>query len=111
MKQRGSSVVASRGGGAAITRRLERLPTSAWHKAHLDVPKRLHKDIRYVDETITVEGYDGTLRQVAVTGLGRERYSLFLSNNFEVTPRDLVLRYTRRNGIEDGLGISGHFFH
>jgi hypothetical protein len=111
LNQRGISFVTIRRRGAAISRRLERLPTNAWHKAHLDVPKRLHKDIRYVDETITVDDYDGVLRQVAVAGLGRERYSLFLSNNFEVTARDLVLRYTRRNGIEDGLGISVNFFH
>jgi hypothetical protein len=111
LNQRGISFVTIRRRGAAITRRLERLPASAWHKTHLDVPKRLHKDIRYVDEIITVGDYAGALRQVAVAGLGRELYSLFLSNNFEVTPRDLVLRYTRRNGVEDGLGISVNFFH
>ena len=97
--------------GAAITRRLDALPANAWSKARLDIPKRLHKNIRYVDESIELDGYDGTLRQVAVDGLGRERYSLFLSNNTEITARDLVIRYARRNGIEDGLGISVNFFH
>jgi hypothetical protein len=111
LNQRGISFVTIRRRGAAITRRLERLPTSAWHKAHLDIPKRLHKDIRYVDETVTLDGYHGTLRQIAVQGLGRERYTLFLSNNSEVTARDVVLRYAGRNGVEDGLGISVNFFH
>jgi len=46
-----------------------------------------------------------------VAGLGRERHTLFLSNNAEVTARDRVLRYTHRNGVEDGLGISVNFFH
>jgi hypothetical protein len=111
LQQRGISFVTIRRRGAAITRRLERLPKSDWHKAHLDIPKRLHKDIRYVDETVTLDGYRGPLRQVAVDGLGRERFTLFLSNNFDVSARDLVLRYTRRNGVEDGLGISVDFFH
>lgn len=111
LNQRDISFVTIRRRGAAITRRLEGLPQSTWHKAHLDVPKRLHKDIRYLDETIVVDGYEGTLRQVAVTGLGRERYTLFLSNNTEITGRDVVLRYTQRNGVEDGLGISVNFFH
>ncbi len=71
----------------------------------------LHKDIRYIDETVAVDGYDGLLRQIAVDGLGRERYTLFLSNNNDVTARDLVLRYTCRNGVEDSLGISVNFFH
>jgi hypothetical protein len=46
-----------------------------------------------------------------VTGLGREEPTLVLSNDFEETPRDLIIRYAGRNRIEDGLGISVTFFH
>lgn len=111
VNQRRISFITIRRRGTAITRRLEALPASAWRKAHLDIPKRLHKNIRYVDESIELDGYDGTLRQLAVAGLGRERFTLFLSNNTDITARDLVIRYARRNGIEDGLGISVNFFH
>src|SRR5207248_3660789 len=55
--------------------------------------------------------YPGPIRQVAVTGLGREKPTLFLSNNVDVTARDLITRYTGRNGVEDSLGISVNFFH
>jgi hypothetical protein len=48
---------------------------------------------------------------VAVTGLGREEPTLCLSNNEEVTARELITRYAGRNGIEDALGISVGFFH
>ena len=108
---RGISFITIRRRGAAIARRLEALPANAWRQAKLDIPKRLHKQIRYVDESITLKGYDGSLRQIAVTGLGRERVTLFLSNNTDITARDLVIRYARRNGIEDGLGIGVNFFH
>ena len=111
LNQRGVSFITIRRRGAGITRHLDSLPANAWHQAHLDIPKRLYKDIHYVEETVRVDDYDGTLRQVAVTGLGRERYTLFLSNNLAVTPRDLVMRYAGRNSIEDGLGISVNFFH
>lgn len=111
LNERGISFITIRRRGAAITRRLERLPKTAWHKAHLDIPKRLHKNIRYVAETVRLRDYDGSLRQIAVDGLGRERMTLFLCNNTDATPRDIVLRYARRNGIEDGLGVSVNFFH
>ncbi len=111
LNQRHISFITIRRRGAGITRHLDSLAASAWHKAHLDIPKRLYKDIRYVEETVNVEDYQGQLRQIAVTGLGRERYTLILSNNSTVTPRDLVVRYAGRNGIEDGLGISVNFFH
>ncbi len=46
-----------------------------------------------------------------VDGLGRERPTLFLSNNLVETARALVIRYAGRNGVEDGLGQSVNFFH
>ena len=82
-----------------------------WKPTHLNIPKRLHKNVRYLDERITLPHYDGNLRQVAVAGLGRERFTLFVSNNMEITARDLILRYAGRNAVEDSLGIGVNFFH
>ena len=56
-------------------------------------------------------GYAGQIRQIAVTDLGRQEPTLFLTNNTESTVRELVINYARRNGIEDALGRSANFFH
>jgi hypothetical protein len=58
-----------------------------------------------------LRGYEGPIRQIAVTGLGREKATLFLANDTEETPRALIIRYAGRNRVEDGLGISVNFFH
>jgi hypothetical protein len=97
--------------GSAILRRLDRLPAAAWSKAVIDTPHRCHQAIQYRDETVRLRGYDGTIRQIAVTGLGRAQATLFLSNHLEETPRALIIRYAGRNRMEDGLGISVNFFH
>jgi hypothetical protein len=97
--------------GAAEVRRLESLPANAWQGAIIDIPKRRHKRIRFVDETTRLADYDASIRQVAVTGLGREKPTLFLSNEKDETARSLVIRYAGRNGVEDGLGQSVNFFH
>jgi len=97
--------------GTALLRRLRGLPAVTWRRATLDIPKRRHKNIRYVDETTRLRGYPEAIRQVAVAGLGREQPTLCLSNNFAVTARDLLVRYTGRNAVEDALGISVDFFH
>lgn len=97
--------------GVGLLRRLAALPESAWQKAVLDIPKRRHQQIRYVDQRVTLPEYSGEARQVAVKGLGREQPTLFLSNNFATTPRQLVMDYAHRNGVEDALGSSVDFFH
>jgi hypothetical protein len=111
VNQRKIHFVTIRRRGAAILRRLERRPTADWKKAVIDTPKRCHQQIRYLDETVHLRGYEGSIRQIAVTGLGRDKPTLFLSNDFEETPRALIIRYAGRNRIEDGLGIGVNFFH
>jgi hypothetical protein len=97
--------------GSSILRRLERLPKKCWQPAIIDIPKRRHKRIHYVDERVALRDYDGEARQIAVQGLGREKATLFLTNNFETSPRELIMNYARRNGVEDALGTSINFFH
>ena len=86
-------------------------PRSDWRQAFIDIPKRRHKRIRYLDQTIRIGDYDKPIRQIAVDGLGNEQPTLFLTNDFEETPRNLIAGYAGRNGIEDGLGTSVNFFH
>jgi hypothetical protein len=90
---------------------LASLPEASWQKAVIDIPKRRHQKIRYVDERIKIADYDGEARQIAVRGLGRDNPTLFLTNNFDVPARQLITNYARRNGIEDALGSSVNFFH
>lgn len=110
LNQRGIHFVTIRRRGSAILRRLRTL-SCGWQSAVIDTPKRCHQRIRYLDETLHLRGYQGPIRQLAVEGLGREQPTLSLSNDFEATARDLIIRYAARNRVEDSLGISINFFH
>jgi len=105
------SFVTIRRRGTRLINRLNSIPESQWTSATIDIPKRRHKKIWYLDEIICLGDYNGQLRQIAVTGLGRERPTLFLTNHLTESPRDIITNYARRNGIEDGLGTNVNFFH
>lgn len=107
----GTFFVTIRRRGAAIVRRLATMPSSSWIKAVIDTPKRRHQQIRYLDEEVRLRDYDQLVRQVAVTGLGRDTPTLFLTNNKTETAREIVIRYAGRNRVEDSLGSSVNFFH
>jgi hypothetical protein len=111
LNQRGIHFVTIRRRGAAVVRRLRRLPPQTWQRAVIDTPKRCHQHIRFIDEMIRLPGYDGAIRQLAVDGLGREQPTLFVSNDLVETARSLIIRYAGRNAVEDGLGTSVNFFH
>jgi hypothetical protein len=111
VNRRGIHFVTIRRRGAAVIRRLRRLPPQTWQRAVIDTPKRCHQHVRFVDEMIRLPGYDGAIRQLAVDGLGREQPTLFVSNDLVETARSLIIRYAGRNAVEDGLGTSVNFFH
>jgi len=111
LTQRGIWFVTIRRRGAALLRRLRALPASQWRQAVIDTPPRRHPRIRYLDETVHLPGDQGSLRQLAVTGLGRAQPTLCLSNNAKESARALMVRDASRNRVEDGLGISVHCFH
>ena len=73
-------------------------------KAVIDTPKRFHQGHPLRGRVGAAAGLRGTIRQVAVDGLGNERPTLLLSNDTEETARNLVIRYAGRNRVEDGLG-------
>jgi hypothetical protein len=97
--------------GKSLVSRLEQRPDADWKAATIDIPRRRHKHIRYLVDDIRLDDYEGTLRQIAVTGLGREQPTLFLTNHPAAAPREIIMNYARRNGIEDGLGTNVNFFH
>jgi hypothetical protein len=111
VNQRGIWFVTIRRRGTAVLRRLHALPAPSWRQAVLDIPKRRHQHVRYVDETVKLRGYEGPIRQIAIDGLGRAEFTLVVSNNFDASARELIIRYAGRNGVEDSLGISVDFFH
>jgi hypothetical protein len=52
VNQRGIHFVTIRRRGAAVIRRLRRLPPQTWQRAVIDTPKRCHRQIRFVDEMV-----------------------------------------------------------
>ncbi len=111
LNERGVYFATIRRRGPALLKRLMQRPASDWTGAVINIPTRRNQRIRYVEEAVRLPDYQGSVRQIAVAGLGREEPTLFLTNHFEVTPRQVLINYARRNGIEDGLGTNVNFFH
>lgn len=97
--------------GSSMVNKILATADSQWQGAVIDTPQRRHQKIKLLDTKVKLSGYEGLCRQIAVTGLGRALPTLFLSNNEEITGRDVVVRYIKRNYIENDIGINVNFFH
>jgi hypothetical protein len=94
-----------------LMERIARTPMSAWHRIELESISRAYRTPRVMDQQITLEDYEGKLRQLTITDLGHEAPTILLTNQCRRSPADLIGRYAQRmlieNNIEDGID----FFH
>ncbi|MBI4518312.1 MAG: hypothetical protein HY699_21135 [Deltaproteobacteria bacterium] len=86
-------------------------PPSAWRRIELDRITRAYRTPRVLDESITLAGYDGPLRQLAIADLGHEEPTLLLTNQLKRSAAKLVGRYAGRVLIENGIADGIDFFH
>jgi hypothetical protein len=94
----------------SLQRHIAALPPSAWHTVALDRDGD-YKHPKVVDEQVTISGYPGTVRQLVVTGLGREAATVIITNDRAATAKQVIERYARRMNIEQRLAESIRSFH
>jgi hypothetical protein len=113
LEQRHIGFITIRRRGCGMLRRLDQLAGNAWRSCQVTQAKGKKRTIQYVDEQTQLSGYQGTVRQIIVRGLGREEPTFFLTNDRpeRQTARETVQSYAGRNLIENGLGEQITFFH
>ena len=97
--------------GQKVIKNLMRRPTSEWQKVKVLEGKRKHRTLSVHDSLVTLKGYEGNVRQVAITGHGRLKPALLISNELEDSVATLVRAYARRWLVEKAISEQIHFFH
>jgi hypothetical protein len=86
-------------------------PDSAWRRITLPALTRIYRTPKVLEETVTLSGYEGELRQITVMELGHEEPTVLLTNHPKLGPVELVTRYAQRMLIENGISEAVQFFH
>jgi transposase len=113
LTRRGEGFITIRRRGSAMLRRIRALPARQWHPCQVTQAQGKRRSVRYLQETVTLEGYQGELRQIVFDGLGHESPTFVLTNDLpqRLTARQVIQTYARRNHVEHSLGEKITFFH
>jgi hypothetical protein len=90
---------------------LSQAPLSAWRRIELEGVRRIYRTPRILDSTVSLEDYQGLIRQISIMDLGHEEPTLLLTNQLRRSPATLISRYARRMIIENSISDSIDFFH
>jgi hypothetical protein len=113
LTQRQVGFITIRRRGSGMLARVERLPADRWQHCQITQSKGKRRQVQYVDEWIRLDDYEGTVRQLIVTGLGHESPTFFLTNDRPQpqTAREVIQTYASRNYVENNLGEQITLFH
>jgi len=107
---RGIKFLTLRMRSVALQRHIAAIVPGAWRTVALDRDGAYRRP-QVVDEETTLSAYPGTVRQLIVTGLGREAATVIITNDRAATAKQIIERYARRMNIEQRLAESIRSFH
>ena len=87
----------------ALVRHINALTPAGFKTITLDRPGPHNKPKVHEDKAVKLTSYPGTVRQLIITGLGRDAATVIITNEHQATIRNLISQYARRMTIEQRL--------
>ncbi|MBA7659446.1 hypothetical protein ES703_67426 [subsurface metagenome] len=82
----------------------------SWKRIKLDKLTRKYQTLKIKEKSITLRNYVGKLRNIIVTGTGRELPMLIVTNNFDTPAKQIIETYALRWLIENNIQENVDFF-
>jgi hypothetical protein len=86
-----------------LVKRINSLPASDYKTVPLNRPGSHSRPKVHQDPAVKLTSYPGTVRQLIVTGLGRDAPTVIITNDTQITTKALLGHYARRMTIEQRL--------
>lgn len=97
--------------GGNLCKQAETIAEDQWKAIKVEGEKRKNKNMRIHDSTCKLRKYEGEVRQIILTGHGRKHPTFLVTNDFEMSPKELVKKYARRWLVEQEIAEQIAFFH
>lgn len=96
--------------GKTLVKDASLIPADQWKRVSIDSVRRKFKNPMVHDSRIFLKGY-GEIRQLIMKGNGREEPAFFITNDYDSSVTEIILRYAKRWRIENSIAESVSFFN
>lgn len=97
--------------GKKIIEKLNNLSSEKWRKIHVMNADGKGRSIKVFEEKVNINDYGKPIRQISITGHGKIKPALIITNDFNIRVEDIVRKYSRRWIVEKGISEQIEFFH
>jgi transposase len=96
---------------AALLRKTAEIPKEEWKNVYIPIPKRKHKHVSVHEKEVKLRSCHNSFRQITVKDHGRLNPTFILTNNKELSLKDVLEVYAKRWRVENKLSELVGFFN
>jgi len=97
--------------GKNILDRIDNLPVEAWKKVKVPCAGNKQRVLRVCDELVNINGYEGLIRQIVITGHGKIKPAIIITNELDASLEYIIRKYSKRWIVEKSISQQIEFFH
>jgi hypothetical protein len=111
LNQKGIKFITIRRKGKNMVDRLDKIPANQWKIKRIETGDNKSRNLKVFEEEVTLKDYDGPIRQISITGNGKIKPGIIITNDFELSIEKIVRKYARRWLVEKTISQQIEFFH
>jgi hypothetical protein len=109
LNKRGIRFVTIRRRNAGLLERISGI--TEWKTVKIKRENGKHRNVKVYEETTQLKDYDGCVRQIYLTGNGKIKPAIIITNDFDLNAAAIVQKYARRWLVEKEISEHIDFFH
>jgi len=97
--------------GKQMLEKISHLPKAGWKQVKVACAGNKYRTLRVYDEIVNLNGYNKEIRQVTITGHGKIKPAVIITNDFSLAVEKIIRKYARRWIVEKTISEQIEFFH
>lgn len=111
LNKEGIRFITIRRRGKNLVERLNNLPAGQWKTVRVQASGNKKRALKVLDEKVRLQGYEEGIRQISITGNGKIKPAIIITNDFDLPVEQIVRKYARRWLVEKTISEQIEFFH
>lgn len=111
LNKKGVKFITIRRRGAKLIERIEKIKKSEWKQIRIKRSNGKGRNIRVYEEKTKIKDYEGEIRQIYITGNGKIKPAIIITNEFDIHMGDIITKYSKRWLVEKEISEHVDFFH
>ena len=96
---------------AKLLKEIDSVSDGKWQKVHVNIPKRKYKKVKVYESEVLLNKCDKPFRQLIVKDNGRDNPAVIITNNKELSIKDVLIVYAKRWRVEKKIAELVAFFN